>query len=345
MGVHRLPDRSTWDRRDTDTFEREMRAGEWDRAVGVVAQPAPLTQSWAWGEVQSGVGWKPVRLEVPGGGPVLVLTQGAAPVRWGYVPRGPVACSRRMLDGLIDWSRSTGLARLRVEPEQGPELCSLLAGHGFRRTEDRQPSHTRVVPLGDASTMLASFRRTTRYNIRHAERGGVTVDEGREAGELALHVAASAARAGVNLPGRRYFDLLLGRLAGSRTFVARYSGQSLCALLVAIHDGRAYYLYSGSNRSLHNLKAMDLAMFRAMQYAVAAGCRDFDLWGVAPEGEAHHPWHGFSEFKKGFGGEVVEYAGTWDLTLSKPAELALSAREQTLHVYRRIRSLAAGAVH
>jgi peptidoglycan biosynthesis/recognition FemAB-like protein len=339
VGVHRLPDSAIWGRRAVEPFDREGRAREWDRGLSIVARPAPLTQGWAWGEVQASVGWKPERLEVPGAAPVLVLTQGAGPVRWGYVPRGPVACSALLLEALIDWSRRNGLARLRVEPERGPELCGLLSAHGFRRTADAQPSHTRLVPLGDAATLLASFHRTTRYNVHHAERSGVTVDEGCEAVELALHVAASAARAGVNLPGRRYFELLLRSLAGSRTFVARYRGKSLCALLVAVHDARAYYLYSGSNRTMHNLKAMDLAIYRAMRYAWAAGCRDFDLWGVEPASDPRHPWHGFSEFKRGFGGEVVEYAGTWDVTLSKPAEIALEAKEHAEHAYRRIRNL------
>jgi lipid II:glycine glycyltransferase (peptidoglycan interpeptide bridge formation enzyme) len=52
--------------------------------------------------------------------------------------------------------------------------------------------------------------------------------------------------------------------------------------------------------------------------ARAAGARRFDFWGISPAGHATsaaapHPWDGFSQFKRSFGGEAVERAGTWDL--------------------------------
>ena len=311
-------------------------AEAWDAALHASATPAPLNQSWAWGEVQGAAGWNVKRVWLSRLGPVTVLVQGAGPMRWGYVPRGPAGCSAEMLEVLVAWARSEGLARLRVEPESGPELGPVLSEFAFRRRDDVQPSHTRIIQLGPDDRMLASFRSSTRYNIRYAERKGVVVDEGADAGELAVHVAASAARAGINLPGRDYLQLLLDRLPGSRTFVARHEGESLCALMVAMHDGRGYYLYSGSNGRQKNLKAMDLAMWRGIQYAAGQGCQDYDLWGIPPNDDPGHPWHGFSEFKAGFGGEKVTYAGTWDLVLSPTASL-IAAREATVRTVRRLR--------
>jgi lipid II:glycine glycyltransferase (peptidoglycan interpeptide bridge formation enzyme) len=243
-----------------------------------------------------------------------------------------------MLAVLIDWARRAGLARLRIEPEVGVHVRPLLASLGFHRVGDVQPSHTRVVRIASDTEMLTSFRRTTRYNIGYAERNGVTVDECGDANELALQVRHSAARAGVNMPGSDYFEILLERMPACRIFVARHQGESLGALLVAIHDGRGYYLYSGSSGRKRNLKPMDLAMWRAMQYAARSGCRDYDLWGIAPDGDPSHPWRGFSEFKRGYGGEVVEYAGTWDLALSASGRVALMARERAVQAYRRVRA-------
>ena len=199
-----------------------------------------------------------------------------------------------------------------------------------------QPSRTRIFPLASDAEMLASFRRTTRYNIGYAERNLVTVDEGADANELARHVSASAARAGVNLPGRAYFEVLLDRVPAARTFVAQHAGESLCALLVVAHDGRGYYLFSGSSGRKRNLKAMDLAMWRGIQYAARLGCQDYDLWGIQPDADPSHPWHGFSEFKRGYGGQTVDYAGTWDLALSETGCLVLEARERVLRGYRHI---------
>jgi hypothetical protein len=341
VGVHRLPERASrpFERtadRSQGTYS-QAGAQAWDDAVDAIASPAPLNQSWAWGEVQAAAGWTPQRLYFTGLGPIQMLVERSGPIRWGYVPRGPVGCTGEMLEALVDWSRRAGLARLRVEPELGPEVCPVLAGLGFRRVKDVQPSRTRLMPIATEHEMLASFRRTTRYNIHYAERSQVVVEEGADAAELALQVRASAARAGVSLPGTVYFRTVLQRLPLSRTLVARHDGESLCALLVAVHDGRGYYLFSGSNGRHRNLKAMDLTMWRAIQYAARMGCRDYDLWGVSPDDDPAHPWHGFTEFKRGYGGEVVEYAGTWDLELSAAGCVALMARERAVQAYRRAR--------
>lgn len=307
----------------------------WDRGLAAVASPAPLTQSWAWGVVQGQAGWRVEALWLPS--PVLVLTQGRAPLRWGFVPRGPAGCDARVLQALVDWARASGLARLRVEPELGPNARSLLEACGFERTADVQPSRTRIIELGPEDEMLASFRRSTRYNIRHAERSGVTVEQGRDAVELARQVYASASRAGVNLPGRRYLDTVLQTIPHARTFVASHGGEPLCALMVAVHDRRGYYLFSGASGRKRNLKAMDLAMWHGIRYAARMGCRDYDLWGVAPDSDPQHPWHGFTEFKRGYGGSEVEYAGTWDVALSPRAALAIDIEQRAFETLRRLR--------
>jgi lipid II:glycine glycyltransferase (peptidoglycan interpeptide bridge formation enzyme) len=48
-----------------------------------------------------------------------------------------------------------------------------------------------------------------------------------------------------------------------------------------------------------------------------SGAHRFDFWGIAPPREAAaeaspHAWDGFTQFKRSFGGEAVERAGTWD---------------------------------
>ncbi len=344
MSVHR-PRSAPWSRGEAVQSSKDAPAepvrdaAVWDQALARTATPAPLNQSWAWGELQGRSGWRVHRLQFGSLGPISVLVQENGPLRWGYVPRGPVGCSGQIMRALEVWARTAGLARIRVEPEIGPEARPVLESAGFQRVKDVNPSHTLIVRLGPDADLLATFRRTTRYNIGYAERHGVQVERGADADELARQVAASASRAGVNLPGVRYLRRLLDVLPLSRTFVARHEGEPLCALLVAVHDGRGYYLYSGSNGHKRQLKAMDLAMWHGMRYAASAGCRDYDMWGIAPNDDPRHPWHGFTEFKRGFGGEEVEYAGTWDRVLSTTANFAVDAHDIALKVVRRLRRL------
>ena len=53
-----------------------------------------------------------------------------------------------------------------------------------------------------------------------------------------------------------------------------------------------------------------------MRFARERGVRQHDLWGIAPpDAGPEHPWHGVGLFKKGFGGDEVVWAGTWDLVV------------------------------
>jgi len=91
----------------------------------------------------------------------------------------------------------------------------------------------------------------------------------------------------------------------------------VAAILVARHQGRAYYLYGGSNGRRREAMPNHGLQWAAMRAAAEAGCRDYDLWGVPPGPDRTHPWYGLWEFKSGFNGELVEYAGCWDLVLGE----------------------------
>jgi lipid II:glycine glycyltransferase (peptidoglycan interpeptide bridge formation enzyme) len=62
-----------------------------------------------------------------------------------------------------------------------------------------------------------------------------------------------------------------------------------------------------------------------MLAAAEAGCRDYDLWGIPPAPDPSHPWFGLWQFKTGFGGRRVDYAGAWELRLSRLAGSASAA--------------------
>ncbi len=295
-------------------------AENWDRELEQRASPSPLLQTWGWGEVQSRAGWSVERARLDGGAMASVQVRGVGPVREAYVPRGPVPATREAIEALVAWSRSRRFARLRVEPEAPAEFGAVLRELGFAAAEPTQPANTRIVPLGDPAGVLEALDRGTRYNIRLAERRGVVVEEGSDAAVLADQSAAVEAREAISLPHSGYYELLLSLLPWCHTYVARHpqTKEALCAVLVARHAGRGYNLFAGRSGAHADLKANDLAHWRAISGCAAAGLVDYDLWGVPPAGAgADHPWHGLGKFKEGFGGRAVDYAGAWQLVLSE----------------------------
>jgi lipid II:glycine glycyltransferase (peptidoglycan interpeptide bridge formation enzyme) len=311
----------------------------WDAQLASGASPAPLLQSWAWGEVQSRAGWKTVRIKMTSGAVASVLVRTVGPLREAYVPRGPVPASAEAIDVLVDWAHHAKMARLVVEPEAS-KLSDAFRERGWRRTKPIQPQHTRILKLRPPAEMLPAFRHGRRYNIRTGEKRGVVVEEGKDAAELERQSHAVERRESINLPARRYYQLLLDMLPWCRTYTA-YSPdkhEPLATVLVARHAGRAYSLFAGRSGRRTELMGNDLAWWSAIKSAAEAGCDDFDLWGVPPpDAPPGHPWAGIGAFKAEFGGEVVSYTGAWELVISAGAAALVDAEKTARAHIRRLK--------
>ena len=311
----------------TDTTDKDR----WDAELADRASPAPLLQSWAWGEVQARSGWKIERLRVAGAMASVQLRE-VGPAREAYVPRGPVPATPDALDWLLAWARNARIARLVVEPECPETLAEVLTERGFKRVAPTQPQHTRILKLMPPTELLATFRHGRRYNIRAGSKRGVVVEEGRGAPELARQSAAVERRESIHLPDRRYYELLLNLLPWCRTYTAfdPEKREPLATVLVARHGRRAYSLFAGRSGAHSELMGNDLAWWSAISAAAEAGCADFDLWGVPPaDAPPGHPWEGLGMFKSEFGGEEVAYVGAWELVLSASGARLLGLDRRT----------------
>jgi len=80
-----------------------------------------------------------------------------------------------------------------------------------------------------------------------------------------------------------------------------------------------YYPYGASRSAHRDVMASNLMMWEMIRFGKAQGCRMFDMWGsLGPEPDPNDPWFGFHRFKKGYGGDLVEFLGTYDLVLNEP---------------------------
>jgi lipid II:glycine glycyltransferase (peptidoglycan interpeptide bridge formation enzyme) len=250
-----------------------------------------------------------------------------------------VPASAEAIDVLVDWARHAKMARLVVEPEAS-KLSDAFRERGWRRTKPIQPQHTRILKLRPPAEMLPAFRHGRRYNIRTGEKRGVVVEEGKDAAELERQSQAVERRESINLPGRRYYQLLMDMLPWCRTYTA-YSPdkhEPLATVLVARHAGRAYSLFAGRSGRRTELMGNDLAWWSAIKSAAEAGCDDFDLWGVPPpDAPPGHPWAGIGAFKAEFGGEVVSYTGAWELVISAGAATLVDVEKAARAHIRRLK--------
>jgi len=312
----------------------------WDALVAATPGGHVL-QSWAWGELKARFGWHAERVAVgPGGAQVLYRPLPGGLGTIGYVPRGPAVdfedarTLRTLVDTLRPLARRQRAICLKIEPnrEQDPALAERLHAVGFRPSPQLvQPRRTFLVDLdAEPGVLLERMKQKTRYNVRLAERKGVSIRAGDEADLPAFYdlMHLTAQRDGFAIHSREYYETahrLFVPSGHGRLLLAEHEGQLMAGLVVLAFGQVACYMYGASSDEGRNLMSTYLLQWEAMLWAKGQGCSTYDLWGVPDEelatleaefaGRNDGLW-GVYRFKRGFGGRLVRTAGAWDLIFS-----------------------------
>jgi len=275
-------------------------------------------QSWEWGEFQMALGFEVIRIqeEVKG---KLVLAQAVQfplPFKSSYwhVPKGPLGDVQPKV--AIDFLKKTlpGGAFLKLEPVAKPR--------GGNRAKDRQPAVTTIVDLTQSEAQIAEgMKAKTRYNIRLAEKKGVTsrIVGMEHFDDLVRLMQQTAERDGFSLHEvDRYKKMLeMLRTKGCEAFMAMafFEDRPLAANIMIDAFGTRTYLHGASSNLYRNVMAPYALHDFLMKDARAKGLKAYDFWGIAPpEAGEEHPWAGISRFKTGFGGTTVRMPGTFDIS-------------------------------
>jgi len=317
---------------------------EWDAFV--VASPhGHLFQRWAWGDLQDGLGGRPVRLGAYADGRLQgclqMLVFEATSRKFAYVPRGPVAdpAHTSVIDGLVDGARraaaAAGSTLLRIEPQWAfdESLSRQFEGRGFARARQFiMPRRTLIVNLEPTvDEVWSRFRSNTRNRIRLATKRGVEVRVG-SADDLPRFIRLfeeTVARHGLRQAATGTFDLAwqhFGRQDDMRLYIAAHEGIDLSGIVVFVSGRAATYLWGGSagSEDARRLNPNQLLHWTAMQWAHERGCHTYDLFGIPDHDldvlEAEYArqtggmWNLY-RFKRGFGGAVYRHLGTFDCVM------------------------------
>ncbi len=323
-------------------FEGPDEQACWDECVAA-APAGHVLQSWAWGELKAGFGWRVQRLAV--GGACAQVLYRSLPGGLGtiaYVPKGPLtryddpSSLQALLGAIRPLARQQRAICLKIEPnlEDDPALAGRFQALGFRPSpQEVQPRRTILVNLdAEPEDLLRRMKQKTRYNVRLAARKGVTVRAGDEADLPAFYrlMEVTAQRENFGIHTQSYYEAAHRLFVASgrgRLLLAEYEGQLLAGLVVFAMCGdargdTACYMYGASSDQHRNRMPTYLLQWEAMLWAREQGCRTYDLWGVPDEDEeileasfterSDGLW-GVYRFKRGFGGRLVRTIGAWDL--------------------------------
>jgi peptidoglycan pentaglycine glycine transferase (the first glycine) len=327
---------------------------------GFICSPGKphFLQSYEWGELKSITGWEPFRLlvwrdERPVAAISLLKRRLPLYRRLGrsimYAPRGPIideGCDqegeRFFWESVRSLAQQHGAIFIKIDPDipvqpagAAERYRQRLAAAGFKPGGSLpgfggvQPRYVfRLDITPGLQELLAAMESKTRYNIRLAERKGVSVRIASSEADLRTFfdiLTETAARDQFLIRNFGYFKRMwdLFRCAGehepgspgARIFLADFQGRAIAGSL-AFHCGdRAWYLYGASSNQFRNVMPNHLVQWTMIRWAKDLGCRMYDFRGVPGSADPDDHLAGLYRFKKGFAADFTEFIGEYDLVL------------------------------
>jgi lipid II:glycine glycyltransferase (peptidoglycan interpeptide bridge formation enzyme) len=169
--------------------------------------------------------------------------------------------------------------------------------------------------------LLAAMKPKTRYNVRLAEKKGVTIRSGDVADLDLLYTlyVETAQRDGFIIRPIDYYRDAWGSFIQSglaQPLLAEVDGEVVASLILFHFADRAWYMY-GMSRNVQREKMPNyLLQWAAMRWAKDCGCTTYDLWGAPDElTEADSMW-GVYKFKDGLGAAFTPHVGAHDFVIS-----------------------------
>lgn len=298
-------------------------------------------QSFEWGEFRGATGTKVIRRGIfaknilVGGFTLTIHTIPKTSYTIGYLPKG-VMPDKALLNELRKIGKEENCLFIQLEPNvrESEEAVKKLTQLKLRKAAHPLfTKHTFVLDLTPTEDdLLKNFHSKTRYNIRVAQRHGVTVAERNTEEAFSTYLSLTAETttrqkfyAHTDEYHKKQWQLLSHSAKkpftklSSHLFLANYNKKTLAAWILFVFKDTLYYPYGASSSEHRETMASNLIMWEAIKFGKRLGLKKFDMWGaLGPEPDTTDPWYGFHRFKQGYRPEHVTFVGSYDLVL-RPA--------------------------
>ena len=298
------------------------------------------TQDPGWFSVKEGWAGEGVYLENDAGEITAALSIIFKAVAGGrclaYAPRGPVCDIHdaelvlRLIKEAEPVLQKHRAFVLRIDPEVPydealDELYRqrglLVRNRGFNKHQLIQPRFNMMLDIRGKSweELMASFSEKTRYNIRLAQRKGVTVRWSHDPADIVLFheiYKATCVRDKIGARPLEYFTRMLEAYPGDllRVYVAEHEGEALSAAITLNYGRKMWYLYGASSNEKRNLMPNYAMQAEMIRWALQEKKELYDFGGVFVLDKTN----GLYKFKEGFCRKqgVTELVGEYDLVRS-----------------------------
>jgi hypothetical protein len=185
----------------------------------------------------------------------------------------------------VELRGSAGLNPGGSQDDFGPDLEEL----GFSSTHH---FNNYVIPLSeDPDTIINTFYRGQRQQIRRSYRLGVTARQGQgpdDLNEFYRLYLLNRRRFGIPPQPRTFFAEILNRLSGnpkSILYIAEYEGQTAASIIVLRYNGVCYGKYGAADTALRNVFPQHALLWKLIEDAAEDGDVSFDFGRTATDNE------------------------------------------------------------
>lgn len=327
----------------------------WDGFV--IKQPLyTFFHSWGWGEFNKSMGDQIWRWGIYNHqklvGVALIIKIRAKRGNFLFCPHGPIFQQFKpsywdfFLKSIKQFGMDQKVSFIRISPVDLKEDKLLVI---FKRNSlIDAPIHMSaesswVLNLKEKSEeqILGEMRKTTRYEIRRAQKLGYQIIKTKDPKDLKhfLKIYHTTADRENFVPfSDEYLTQEFTTFATQSQAVLflEKHGSKFVAGLMVIYFGKGAFYHQGATLHLPKESVSYLAQWEAIKEAIKRGCYFYNFWGVAPTDNPKHPWYGLSLFKKGFGGQRVDFIHAQDFPLKPLNYLPTYLFERLRRIRRRL---------
>lgn len=303
-----------------------------------------VIQSWEWGEFRKQMGLPVLRYGLYKNGKLQVafqLTLHHIPFTKKfvcYLPKGPYP-DKDLAQALKKIGHENNCAFIKIESHvEVPSSKFQVPSDFIKSSKPLFTKYNFIIDLTKSEEeLLKSMYPKTRYNIKVAQKHEVKIEErdDDEAFEIYLKLYfETTKRQGYYGHNEHYHRMVWQTLKDADMaglLIAFYKHQPLTAWILLNFKDTLYYPYGGSSKNHPEVMANNLVAWEAIKLGKKMGLKKFDMWGaLGPNANTSDSWYGFHRFKQGYGGQLVEYIGTYDLVFDYPLYWAFTAIDKLM---------------
>ncbi len=178
--------------------------------------------------------------------------------------------------------------------------------------------------------LLAQMHPKGRYNIKIAEKQGVTVTSSSDISAFYGLMTGTGHRDGFAIHKESHYKRFLESLDSAFLLLATHAGRPIAGLLGVAWNGTGIYYYGASSYEHRAFMAPYALQWAAMRHCKALGCATYDLLGIDAPDTPPTAWKGITDFKRKFGGKLHVYPAEQQLMLLPWAMKALALKRRIM---------------